>query len=105
LLRAVLSFHRCMTLIARHTDCIERRGTSSESGTMAIKTNKMNRRVEVTIPAAIRKAPDLREGDVFVKRDDNRIVRDRAREVADRAAGAFAKHALKTPLSAAEARA
>ncbi len=72
---------------------------------MATQTTKMTRKGQVTIPVEIRNALNLHEGDFFlVERVDNRVVLQRAKDVADRTAGIFAKYALPIPLTPAEER-
>lgn len=73
---------------------------------MAMHRTIMTQRREVTIPAAIWKALDLKEGDVSpVARDDNRVVLQRVEDIVDRTAGFFANNVLDAALSPSEERA
>jgi len=69
------------------------------------KTGFMTTKGRVTIPVEFRNAINLHEGDrvEFVQNGDNIIIR-RARSVADRTAGIFAKYRLERPLTIEEER-
>lgn len=70
---------------------------------MAIGTTKMTRKGQITIPAAIRDALDIHEGDVLVvEQVDDQVVVKRARTSVDRTAGSLAHYARGIPDPAAE---
>lgn len=73
---------------------------------MATQTTKMTRKGQVTIPADIRNALDLHEGDHFiVHQDDHRVILERASDMVDRTAGVFAKYAREAAVSPSDERA
>lgn len=72
---------------------------------MTTKMTKMTRKGQVTIPVDIRETLDLHEGDYFiVRRDEHRVVLERASDALRRTAGVFADYALPTPLTPAQER-
>jgi len=67
---------------------------------MASQLTKMTRKGQVTIPAEIRSALDLHEGDQFiVRQEDHRVVLERASDRLRSAKGALAKYAMAVPPS------
>jgi AbrB family looped-hinge helix DNA binding protein len=70
---------------------------------MTTRTTKVTRKGQVTIPAAIRDALDIHEGDILVvDQVDNRVVLQRARDIVDWTAGALAEYARGIPDPAKE---
>jgi len=66
----------------------------------------VTRKGQVTIPIAIRRALDLKEGDrLAVERQGDAVLLRRAQGVAERTAGILARYRLAAPLTPEEERA
>lgn len=73
---------------------------------MASQASKITRKGQVTIPIDMREALDMHEGDYVVfERVDNRIILERAIDIARETSGIFKQYRKATPVDPAEERA